>query len=139
MVTRGHDVGLDDHIEARRAARRVRRHFIAFFGSVHVLHRANGDDHRIVARALDGSVLRAETFVVAGVGRVIVAGAARVACRADDDDARFPRRLNRHVQGVGGVAFVHGMAEGYVENADFVRGLVLNDPVDARDDVADGS
>ena len=100
--------------------------------------------HIVVAEVAAGAAVgqradRDDFAAVAGAGDGEVAVPAIVAGRNDDHVARIPDRFGGEDEGIGGVAFVHTFAEGQVHHTNVVAAAVGQDPVQARDHVADGA
>ena len=91
--------------------------------------RADREHPGRVARSRDGAVLR----LLRGADRLL----PEVAGGSDDDDAAVDRALGGERQRIGLVGFGDGRAHRQVDDADVVRGLVGDRPLECGDDVAD--
>ena len=89
--------------------------------------RADGQDPGRVARRRDAAVLRQARRVL-----------AEVAGGRDDDDAGVDHALGGERQRVGPGRLVNRRADRHVDDADVVRRVIREHPIERRDDVADG-
>ena len=121
LVPRRDEVGLQDVVAVRRSLAAVSRgDVVAAVGGVAVVHRADREDVGIVTGAVDREV----------------PVAAAVAGRHDDHEPCAPRALDGLRQRVGVVGLGRRVAERQVEDADSVRVLVGDRPIDRVDDAA---
>ncbi len=95
---------------------------------VAVVHRADGDDRRIIARRADGAVVLLTCRVL-----------AEIAGRDDHRDAGGRCTAHRGAQRVGLPALGAGGRQAEVEHADVVFLGVVDHPLDAFDRIADGA
>ena len=126
QAARGGEVGLDDVVDLRGAARAPRGQRVVGVGRSAVgAHGAHGDHVGRVTGRGDAAHHRL------AVGRL-----ADVAGRCHDHDAGAHRALHRLVERVVAEALGDGRAERHVDDADVELGAVLDGPVHGLDHVA---